>query len=129
MFWTSSRGPATHPAEIVPWVEAVHRESAPHANADPSQAHPHAAGRDVARVSSHSSLDHNFVLQVYGPFLVGPYGRNPADCSSALRSSRSVLPASILGPLAPSAPEDRPPQNHKILPCGRQLSDPLWRDG
>lgn len=113
----------------MPWVEAVHQESAPHANADPSQAHLHAAGRDVARVSSHSSLDHNFVLQVYGPFLVGPYGRNPADCSSALRSSRSVLLASILGPLAPSAPEDRPPQNHKILLCGHQLSDPLWRDG
>lgn len=128
MFWTSSRGPSTHPAEIGPWVEAVHRESAPHANAGPSRAHLHAAGQVAARASSHSSLDRNFVLQVYAPFLVDPYGRNPADCSSALQSSRSVLPASTLGPLAPSAPEDRPPQNHRTLPCGRQLSDPLWKD-
>lgn len=103
-------------------------EIAPPANVVPFQSHLRVVCRVERHVNSHLFLDHNSG-QASGPFLFDPCGQTPADCSSALQSSRSVLHASILWPLVPSAPEDLAHRSRRNHPCGHHLSAHLWEGG
>lgn len=120
--------PATHQAVNDSKVEVGLLGSDPPANVVPFQSHPHVVGQIGLYENSYLFLYHNYD-QASGPFPFDPCGHTPADCSSALQSSRSVHHANILWPLAPNAQENPAHRSHRNHPCGYHLSDHLGEGG